>query len=173
MRFIEASNNNIRELKGHLEELLYADFSNNETISLKALAKSKDMRVLILDNTRLQDLQSFHNFKYLLYLSMRNADLQNINADFLGDCQYLLYLNISYNMYSTMPDLPFLILRELDLSGNDFQNFRLSSWCPMLRVLRLNNCKIEKLAPFTSAPFLEHICLHNNLIAGIWTHFDF
>ena len=43
----------------------------------------------------------------------------------------------------------------------------MDAWYPMLRILRLEDCKISTLAPLSSCPFLQEIHLKNNEITEL------
>jgi Leucine-rich repeat (LRR) protein len=49
----------------------------------------------------------------------------------------------------------------------NIRNFKLDSWLPMLKILRIEECQIQTIEPLWGCPFLEEICLKNNLIADL------
>ena len=121
VRRITASKNKITSITGISDNLRFLDLSNNLSLSLKPLAPAKNLHVCILRNCQARDFSFLENTLSLLYLDLYNVGLMNSELDFLGNCNFLIYLNVGCNMYTQMPSIPTTImLRELDLSGNEF-----------------------------------------------------
>lgn len=116
---ITAANNRIVSLTGVPESVNFLDLSGNIAVDAQTISCARSMFICILKNTQVLNVSQLSRCTSLLYLDLESCGMAGMDLDFLHNCNKLLYLNISYNLYTKVPSLPTIMLRELDLSYND------------------------------------------------------
>ena len=181
-RSVSMRHNRIGSIFGASDALKFLDLTDNVSINVKDISAATSLQICVLRNCHTTEPMYYQSLKEALYMDLYNTGLMGADLEFIRECAHLLYLNVGCNMYKRVPTIPLSMLRELDLSNNDFEYvlnivccnnphknrvFKLESWCPMLRVLRLEDCKIQKIHPLLSAPFLQEIRLKGNELQNL------
>lgn len=163
LKMLSVGHNELDNLEGLSKNLQYLNASSNKFSSLKGLQGSPEIRVLILNNSIMRDLNHMRFLKYLLYLDLNSSNLEDYAIDYV-DSQLLLYLDVSNNLFRAFPNIQNPFLYELRLGSNMIQQLIRTSWLFNLRVLDLSKNQISEVSPLSMCPFLRELYISNNLI---------
>nr|KAJ3421952.1 hypothetical protein HK105_001719 [Polyrhizophydium stewartii] len=161
LRYLSLAYNNLKEIKGITDELMYLDLSGNPILNVDSLAAATSLQILILRNSRVSDLSAFRCLHNLLYIDMSDCRLSETAFEFLVDSPLVQYISVSNNLIYNVPDIHNPLLFELDMS------FNLLSWLCRLQILNLKDNQITDVQPMSMCPFLRVLNLENNKIHDI------
>lgn len=142
------------------DDVLVLDLSSGVRMhDFTILSKFKNVRTIVLDNSRIVSFEGLDEFEYLDSLTINNSKIPEIdglnenlssltiiNCDIMGDVDLgnmpkLTKMNLSENMIES-------------LDGN----------YPMLKALKISNNKIEKVSDITLPLTIEELTLNGNPI---------
>ncbi|XJO75978.1 hypothetical protein BDV3_006567 [Batrachochytrium dendrobatidis] len=167
LRSLTVENNGIMEISGLTDELTYLDISSNPISKIDSISAATSLQVLLLRNSRVQDLSSFRFLKGLIYVDLGECRLTESSADNLIDSPLLQYVSMAKNIVSKFPEFYNPLLYELNLNLNAISRLQITNWLGRLQVLNLDNNQITDIEPLSMCPFLRILSLENNKIQDI------
>lgn len=120
-RSVSVRHNRIGSILGASDALKFLDLTGNASINVKDISTATSLQICVLRDCHTTEPTYYQSLKEALYMDLFNTGLMGADLDFIKDCVNLLYLNIGCNMYKRAPNIPLSMLRELDISSNDFE----------------------------------------------------
>ena len=135
----------------------------------------KHIKILILDQIVIQDLDVLINLRNLFYVTIYNVYLPYVPATFLSKLPHLIYLNMANNSITSIQPHTFkdlVSLKNLTLSANQLRTLQSHSFDGLFALLNLDLSnlyigKIDKCA-FCYMMHLETLNLSGNKITHIF-----
>lgn len=147
-----------------LNNLEYLNLANNKFVTFKRLTfhRLSNLNEIILDgndlgpslrDTNLFDRSGFGLTQKIKQLSVSNINLNAVEDNFFVDAYDIRKLVIANNNISDVFEIPYTI-EYLDLSDNPINEISSEDFSdlPALKILKLNNLRIEEIPEYTFAP---------------------
>ncbi|XP_078138125.1 toll-like receptor 6 [Centroberyx gerrardi] len=137
-----------------------------------------DTQYLDISHNSIESLDGapFSRLSQLCFLKVTHCDLKVISPSVFCHTPALKVLNISYNSFPTIPDLPLIQLKILDLASNVYKSYRLPASFQNLTNLDVLSLGSEKAQSVNYNDFdpLANISLQHLILgAGInWQKYD-
>ncbi|KAJ3099449.1 hypothetical protein HDU97_003024 [Phlyctochytrium planicorne] len=146
-----------------LVDLLWLNLSSNP-LKIEALGPNDIIQIVEIGDTELEDMSPLDQISNLLYLDAAKTRIGNGGVDHLFTSPLLQYLSLAGNQYSSVPDIPNILLQHLHIQFNSIRRLNILSWLPRLRILRADDNQIENVEPLSMCPCLVELSLANNKI---------
>ncbi|WAQ81644.1 hypothetical protein PtA15_1A986 [Puccinia triticina] len=147
LRMLIAHKNQINELCcfSHLQNLEKLDLSQNSMTSLEQLSCLKHLRELKVDDNFIEDVSGLYSVDSLIKLSLKGNRIKKINFE-CTHWDHLEVLNLDRNQISEVTGLHHLRSTYLlNLDRNQLYSLMIEEPMPKLRVLRVNENRLESL----------------------------